>query len=42
MFLEFCKTTRLDLVGFSHMSVGKKNENPDISAHTEKPTDTSL
>ena len=24
------------------MSVGKKFENPDISAHIEKPTNTSL
>ena len=28
MFFEFYKTTRLDLVGFSHMSVGKKMKIP--------------
>ena len=35
---------RLDLVGFSHVSVGKKWKfnNSDISAHIEKLTNTSL
>ena len=36
-YINFYPQLRLDLVGFGHMSVGKKIDNPDISAYTERP-----